>query len=74
MCNSEYHSLDLLCQCPIAHVLVVFSTCFFMPCVLGRFPVHDMRQTVAVGVIKAVEKKAVTGGKVTKSAMKAARK
>ncbi|XP_027431323.1 elongation factor 1-alpha-like [Zalophus californianus] len=40
---------------------------------LGRFAVRDMRQTVAVGVIKAVEKK-TTGGKVTKSAMKAARK
>ena len=70
MYNSEYHSLDLLCQCPIAHALVAFSTCFFMPCVLGRFPVRDMRQTVAVGVIKAV----VTCGKVTKSAIKAARK
>lgn len=45
-----------------------------MSCVLGRFAVRDMRQTVAVGVIKAVEKKAATGGKVTKSAMKAARK
>ncbi|XP_004394822.1 PREDICTED: elongation factor 1-alpha-like [Odobenus rosmarus divergens] len=41
---------------------------------LGRFAVRDMRQTVAVGVIKAVEKKTATGGKVTKSAMKAARK
>ena len=36
---------------------------------LGRFAVRDMRQTVAVGVIKAVEKKDV-GGKVTKSAAK----
>ncbi|KAL0028995.1 hypothetical protein WJX77_010469 [Trebouxia sp. C0004] len=36
---------------------------------LGRFAVRDMRQTVAVGVIKAVEKKEV-GGKVTKSAAK----
>lgn len=33
-----------------------------------------MRQTVAVRVIKAVDKKAVTSGKVTKSALKAARK
>jgi len=37
---------------------------------LGRFAVRDMRQTVAVGVIKSVEKS--TGeGKVTKSAVKA---
>jgi len=35
---------------------------------LGRFAVRDMRQTVAVGVIKDVEKKAATSGKVTKSA------
>jgi len=34
---------------------------------LGRFAVRDMKQTVAVGVIKAVEKK-VAGGKTTKSA------
>ncbi|CAN0351376.1 unnamed protein product, partial [Laminaria digitata] len=27
---------------------------------LGRFAVRDMRQTVAVGVIKSVEKKEVT--------------
>uniref|UniRef100_H2NGR2 Tr-type G domain-containing protein n=1 Tax=Pongo abelii TaxID=9601 RepID=H2NGR2_PONAB len=38
---------------------------------LGRFAVHDMRQTVAVGVIKAVDKKAAGAGKVTKSAQKA---
>ncbi|GAU15958.1 hypothetical protein TSUD_41810 [Trifolium subterraneum] len=40
---------------------------------LGRFAVRDMRQTVAVGVIKAVQKKEATGagGKViTKSALK----
>lgn len=36
---------------------------------LGRFAVRDMRQTVAVGVIKAVEKKDVAG-KVTKAAAK----
>merc|ERR1712168_26815 len=40
---------------------------------LGRFAVRDMRQTVAVGVIKSVEKKAVEG-KTTKSAVKAAGK
>merc|ERR1711915_280203 len=36
---------------------------------LGRFAVRDMRQTVAVGVIKAVEKK-VQAARVTKSAAK----
>ncbi|KAK6327356.1 hypothetical protein J4Q44_G00030010 [Coregonus suidteri] len=41
---------------------------------LGRFAVRDMRQTVAVGVIKAVEKKAASSGKVTKSAVKAGKK
>jgi elongation factor 1-alpha len=40
---------------------------------LGRFAVRDMRQTVAVGIIKDVEKKAV-GAKVTKSAAKATKK
>ena len=30
---------------------------------LGRFAVRDMRQTVAVGVIKAVEKKEAGAGK-----------
>jgi elongation factor 1-alpha len=41
---------------------------------LGRFAVRDMRQTVAVGVIKAVEKAVGGTGKVTKSAAKAAKK
>ncbi|CAF4697350.1 unnamed protein product, partial [Rotaria sp. Silwood1] len=40
---------------------------------LGRFAVRDMRQTVAVGVIKDVEKKAATSSKVTKSAAVAAK-
>lgn len=33
---------------------------------LGRFAVRDMRQTVAVGVVKSVEKTDGKGGKVTK--------
>merc|ERR1711974_544919 len=41
---------------------------------LGRFAVRDMRQTVAVGVIKSVEKGDGAGGKVTKSAAKANKK
>jgi len=40
---------------------------------LGRFAVRDMRQTVAVGVIKSVDKSAKEG-KVTKSAAKAGAK
>ena len=38
---------------------------------LGRFAVRDMKQTVAVGVIKSVEKAEAKGGKTTKSAQKA---
>jgi len=41
---------------------------------LGRFAVRDMKQTVAVGVVKEVTKKDPSGGKVTKSAAKAAKK
>lgn len=40
---------------------------------LGRFAVRDMKQTVAVGVIKGVEKKE-SKGKMTKSAQKATKK
>lgn len=46
----------------------IFSDDIHFP---GRFAVRDMRQTVAVGVIKGVEKKTLTSGKVTKSAQKA---
>ncbi|XP_046563265.1 elongation factor 1-alpha, somatic form-like [Haliotis rubra] len=38
---------------------------------LGRFAVRDMRQTVAVGIIKEVTKKIASTGKVTKAAKKA---
>ncbi|KAJ9589093.1 hypothetical protein L9F63_017597 [Diploptera punctata] len=41
---------------------------------LGRFAVRDMRQTVAVGVIKSVTAKEATSGKVTKAAEKAQKK
>uniref|UniRef100_F6ZID9 Elongation factor 1-alpha n=2 Tax=Ciona intestinalis TaxID=7719 RepID=F6ZID9_CIOIN len=41
---------------------------------LGRFAVRDMRQTVAVGVIKSVNKAQPSAGKVTKSAQKAVKK
>jgi elongation factor 1-alpha len=40
---------------------------------LGRFAVRDMRQTVAVGVIKSVDK-TEKSGKVTKAAAKASKK
>ncbi|KAL9087560.1 MAG: hypothetical protein Q9159_003576 [Coniocarpon cinnabarinum] len=41
---------------------------------LGRFAVRDMRQTVAVGVIKSVVKAEKGAGKVTKAAQKAGKK
>jgi len=41
---------------------------------LGRFAVRDMKQTVAVGVIKSVDKKVAGKDKVTKSAATAMKK
>jgi elongation factor 1-alpha len=41
---------------------------------LGRFAVRDMKQTVAVGVIKLVDKKSGEKGKTTKSAQTALKK
>ncbi|BFZ55722.1 translation elongation factor EF-1 alpha [Savitreella phatthalungensis] len=41
---------------------------------LGRFAVRDMRQTVAVGVIKSVTPAAASSGKTTKAATKALKK
>jgi len=41
---------------------------------LGRFAVRDMRQTVAVGVIKETVRREAVGGKVTKAAEKANKK
>lgn len=41
---------------------------------LGRFAVRDMKQTVAVGVVKSVEKVEGASGKVTKAAQKAQKK
>lgn len=41
---------------------------------LGRFAVRDMKQTVAVGVIKAVTKMEGGAGKTTKAAQKATKK
>jgi len=52
--------------------MVVESFSDYAP--LGRFAVRDMRQTVAVGVIKGVTKKEKTDGKTTKSAAKANKK
>jgi elongation factor 1-alpha len=44
-----------------------------LPPPLGRFAVRDMKQTIAVGVIKEVERKK-HAGKTRKSAAKAAKK
>jgi len=51
-------------------VVEVFSS--YPP--LGRFAVRDMRQTVAVGVIKETTRKEVVGGKVTQAAKNAMKK
>ena len=51
--------------------MVVESFADYPP--LGRFAVRDMKQTVAVGVIKGVEKEEGKG-KVTKAAQKATKK
>ena len=45
---------------------------FITRCFAGRFAVRDMKQTVAVGVIKSVDKSEVVG-KVTKAAQKASK-
>lgn len=65
------HFSMCLCYLCLFSVCRVKDVCF---CSSGRFAVRDMRQTVAVGVIKSVEKKAASGGKVTKSAQKAEKK
>jgi len=41
---------------------------------LGRFAVRDMKQTVAVGVIKETTRKEGGDGKKTKAAVKAEKK
>jgi len=52
--------------------MVVESYAEYPP--LGRFAVRDMKQTVAVGVIKAVTKMEAGAGKTTKAAQKAIKK
>lgn len=53
----------------LTKVLWVESFSELLP--LGRFVVRYMRQTIAVGVIKSVNFKDASGGKVTKAAEKA---
>ena len=55
--SGEAAMIDLIPQKP----MVVESFAAYQP--LGRFAVRDMKQTVAVGVIKEVTKKAVVAGK-----------
>jgi len=59
--NTEAGIVQLVASKP----MVVESFTEYPP--LGRFAVRDMKRTVAVGVIKTVEKKSA-GGKTTKSA------
>lgn len=62
---------------PSKNAIGIFPHCYyflrFIFFCLGRFAVRDMKQTVAVGVIKSVEKSQTTG-KTTKSAQKAGKK
>merc|ERR1712127_714641 len=60
--------VELIPQKPL--VVEVFSA--YPP--LGRFAVRDMRQTVAVGVIKETQRKEAVGGKVTQAAKNAMKK
>jgi elongation factor 1-alpha len=60
-----------LCVLKPTKPMVVESFTEYAP--LGRFAVRDMKQTVAVGVIKSVTK-GESSGKTTKSAQKAAKK
>lgn len=41
---------------------------------LGHLAMRDMKQTVVIGVIKAVDKKSPTSGKATESAATASKK
>lgn len=62
-----------VCCCSPCGLFQMRTMLLLLLCLSGRFAVRDMRQTVAVGVIKGVEKKVSTTGKVTKSAQKAQR-
>jgi len=67
--SQEAAMVELVPQKPM--VVEAFSS--YAP--LGRFAVRDMKQTVAVGVIKETTKKVkAAGGKTTKAAQKAGKK